>query len=361
MTPDRPPVIGLSLSPTWLRGDAWRDPGSRAEDLASGEALIAAAALADEAGAHVAFKPDRLSMNPATLADWPGQTGPDATVLMAAVARETSRIGLIPTYSATYAPPYLVARELQSLDQLSRGRAGWNAVTSLGGAENFPGPERTSEERYRDAAEMIEVVRRLHASYPARAVRIERAGGVFADPGAVAPIEPAGRFEVAGPLTVPAYVDEPMPLLHAGGSPASRDLAAAHADAVFAMTAEDDDGIRLAVDLAERASRVGRRAPRVLPGLVACLAGTREEAEERYARAMSAPGGAAHWTVVGTPRDAADAIERRIAAGAAEGVLALPFGSWEAVELFAAEVVPELIRRGVSAAHDGDLRAAMRV
>lgn len=349
-------VIGLSLSPTWLRGDSWRRADSRVTGLLDGEALIEAAVMAERGGLDFVFKPDALSLTVEAVGAWPAQTGPDPIVLMSAIARETSRIGLIPTCSATFAPPYLVARELQTLDRLSHGRAGWNVVTSLGGAENFDAPERTSDERYRDARDMIDVVRSLHASYPAAAVFADP-DGVYADAALLRTVDPIGRFSVRGPLTVPAAVDEPMPLLHAGGSPASRQLAAERADAVFAMTPTVEAGRELRADLASRSEGA---PPRVLPGLALCLAGTRAEAERLHRAAMAGHGGgAAHWTVVGTPSDAADEIERRLDSGAADGVIALPMGSWHSIELLVAEVVPSLIDRGVFAPHRGDVRAAL--
>ncbi|MGO2090303.1 MAG: LLM class flavin-dependent oxidoreductase [Microbacterium gubbeenense] len=349
-------VVGLSLSPTWWRGGAWREIGSRIEDLASGEALVDAARLADSAGVQFAFKPDSLELDASVLTEWPGQTGPDPLVLMSAIARETRRIGLVPTYSTTFAEPYLVARELQTLDQLSAGRAGWNAVTSLGGSRNMSGEQPSADERYGRAREVIETVRRLHASYPARAVLADREGA-YADASLIAEIERTERFDVRGPLTVPAVRDEPLPLLHAGGSPASLTLAARHADAVFAMTESASAGEELRRGLAALAGE--RATPRVLPGVVLCLGATRDRAWERF-EAAGGGGGARHWTIVGTPADASQQILGRIRAGAADGIIALPYGSWEAVELFTGEVMPELLRSEVFAPPRPDLREILR-
>jgi alkanesulfonate monooxygenase SsuD/methylene tetrahydromethanopterin reductase-like flavin-dependent oxidoreductase (luciferase family) len=54
----------------------------------------------------------------------------DPLTLLPALAVVTERIGLIATASTTYNEPYHVARKFASLDHLSRGRAGWNVVTS---------------------------------------------------------------------------------------------------------------------------------------------------------------------------------------------------------------------------------------
>ena len=50
--------------------------------------------------------------------------------LHAALATQTSRVGLVATASTTYSAPFNIARMFASLDKLSRGRAGWNVVTT---------------------------------------------------------------------------------------------------------------------------------------------------------------------------------------------------------------------------------------
>src|ERR1700691_3556451 len=59
--------------------------------------------------------------------------------LLSALAVATRNIGLIGTISASYDPPFSVARRVGSLDLISGGRAGWNVVTSVdpGTASNF--------------------------------------------------------------------------------------------------------------------------------------------------------------------------------------------------------------------------------
>jgi alkanesulfonate monooxygenase SsuD/methylene tetrahydromethanopterin reductase-like flavin-dependent oxidoreductase (luciferase family) len=88
----------------------------------------------------------------------------DPMVLLSNLAAISTYVGLAATVSTTYEEPYNVARRFASLDHLSRGRAAWNAVTTVDAnvAGNFgatPHPPR--EERYARAAEFIEVVRAL--------------------------------------------------------------------------------------------------------------------------------------------------------------------------------------------------------
>ncbi|MCU1690737.1 MAG: putative luciferase-like monooxygenase, partial [Jatrophihabitantaceae bacterium] len=88
----------------------------------------------------------------------------DATVLAAAVAQHTSRLGIAATMSTTEWNPYMLARHMQSLDQISNGRAGWNIVT--GGAKlsaaNMGYDDRLPHaERYARADEFTDLVRKL--------------------------------------------------------------------------------------------------------------------------------------------------------------------------------------------------------
>ncbi|WP_217540265.1 LLM class flavin-dependent oxidoreductase, partial [Stenotrophomonas sp. GbtcB23] len=76
---------------------------------------------------------------------------------LAALAGETPHVGLLSSVSTTFLPPYIVARQIQSLHWLTKGRAGWNIVTALDGNENFGLAEMPSaEERYERAAEFTE-------------------------------------------------------------------------------------------------------------------------------------------------------------------------------------------------------------
>lgn len=341
-------TIGLSLSPTWLRDEWWRRADSRAEELFTSGFFITAARWAEAACLDFVFKPDALFLDPEPLRSGPGFSSLDPVVLMTAVAGATTRIGLVPTVSASFAHPYTAARQLQSLDRISAGRVGWNVVTSLGGAENFG--DAAPDDPYRDAADLVATVEGLRQTFPAVALRVDREEGVFADPDALSRLAPTGRYRSAGPLTVPAVSERRLPLLHAGGSPASHDFAARYADAVFAMTESAEDGMRLRRRLRELSREHGRAHPvRVLPGVSLCLAESRAAA-----RALAAAAGTRtrqahvrHWSIVGTPEDAAEQIAARFAGGAIDGVIALPAGSWRSLELFTSRVVPLLANAGV--------------
>lgn len=116
---------------------------------------ISLAQRAEAAKLDFVFKPDSLFVHPAMVY----VLGVDPTLLLTMVAENTKKIGLVTTASTSFYPPYVLAKQLQSLHWISNGRAGWNIVTSIDGAENFGQVRTSSEERYAKAAECSEVVR----------------------------------------------------------------------------------------------------------------------------------------------------------------------------------------------------------
>ncbi len=296
--------IGMSLAPTWLNGDAWRRPDSHVEGTYGSAFHIAIAKAAEAAKLDFVFRPDTLYLDTRALETSPGFGALDPTILLAAVAGETSRIGLLSTVSTTFYPPYVVARQIQSLNWISQGRAGWNIVTALDGNENFGLTAMPSaEERYARAAEFTDIVRRLWDSYPRDALKMDRDSGLYADAARVVPIDHDGPcFKVKGPLNMPAWGESPIPLVQAGASPAGRTFASSVADAIFASAPDMDAAIDLRRDLRARAVGHGRPADaiKVLPGLNLFLAPSRAEAEDLFAEAHARTGKARKFASIET-------------------------------------------------------------
>ena len=92
--------------------------------------------------------------------------------LLPALAMVTKHIGLVTTASTTYNEPYDLARKFATLDWISKGRAGWNVVTSWSDAEalNFGREDQLDyDTRYERAAEFVDVVKGLWDSWDADA------------------------------------------------------------------------------------------------------------------------------------------------------------------------------------------------
>ena len=278
--------IGMSLAPTWLSNDGWRHENSDIEGVFGSDFYVDIARRAEAAKLDFVFRPDNLFLNSQIMETTPGFASLDATILMSALARETSKIGLLTTVSTTFMTPYVVARQVLSLHHLSKGRAGLNIVTALDGNVNFCLDEMpTSDERYARAAEFTQVVEELWRSFPGSAFKRDRMSGHYADTSKIKPIDHEGTFfKVKGPLNIPSIDEVPIPLFQAGASPAGRNFAASVANGIFSATPDIDAAISLRGDLRALARSHGRNTDdvRLLPGLSLYLAPTREEARELF-------------------------------------------------------------------------------
>lgn len=418
MKSPKPLCIGMALAVSWLTKNGWRREDSGVERMYGTDLYVDLAKRAEKAKLDFLFRPDTLFLTTHAVATEPGFSGLDPMVLLATLARETQRIGLVSTASTTFNPPYAVARQLQSLNWITNGRAGWNVVTAIDGHQNFGQQTMMpSEERYQKAREFTGVVQQLWQSYPSEAILADKSSGQYADTQQIQPIDHQGDFfSVQGPLNVPQYPGGDIPLFQAGASDAGRQFAASIADAIFAATPDIESGVELRNDLRRRAVAQGRSADavKVLPGLSLYLAETREQAqalhrethanldiERKYAYIKEALGidlsqydaqqritpemlpelqrqvrsqthtnllrrlieresptvetllqrpeviGSAHWIVIGTVEDAFNAIVERTQAGAADGFIAVPGGSWQSVDLFFDQLMPRLSEAGL--------------
>jgi FMN-dependent oxidoreductase (nitrilotriacetate monooxygenase family) len=157
-----------------------------------------------------------------------------ATLMVAA----TRHLGIVPTLSTFAYHPYLTARIVGSLDQVSGGRAGWNMVTGSSdfSAMNF-GLDKLPEHdrRYEMAAEYMEIVTRLWDSWEPGAIVADRKSGVLIDPAKVHTIDYRGdHYASRGPLNSgPCPQGRPV-IAQAGGSSKGRATAAKWADTIVA-------------------------------------------------------------------------------------------------------------------------------
>lgn len=162
----------------------------------------------------------------------------DPSVIIPALAAQTSTIGIGVTASTTYEHPYLLARRFSSLDHFTDGRVGWNIVTSYqdSAARNLGlSGQAPHDQRYDRAEEYMDVVYKLwESSIEDGAIVADTEAGVFVDPDRVHRIDHVGEhFSVPGPaLAEPSRQRTPL-LFQAGASPRGLAFAAKHAEAIF--------------------------------------------------------------------------------------------------------------------------------
>ncbi|HWH25052.1 MAG TPA: NtaA/DmoA family FMN-dependent monooxygenase [Pseudolysinimonas sp.] len=186
----------------------------------------------------------------------------DALVLLAALAKATSNIGLFATASTTFYPPWLLARTLSTLDSMSNGRIGWNIVTTADpdAADNFGLTLPDHDQRYAMAEEYLDVVKALWDAWDADALVRDQANNIHVDPSKVHAIDHDGTYySVRGPLNTLRSPQGTPILIQAGTSPAGRDFAARHAELVFAPMEGGVEGmIAFREDIRKRAAEYGR-------------------------------------------------------------------------------------------------------
>lgn len=210
---------------------------------------------------------------------------------LAAIAAHTSRIGLVATASTTFSEPYTVARQIASLDNVSHGRAGWNAVTSIQGHGNYGrtdlGPKT---DRYARATEFTDAVLRLWRGWSAN---YRDAGMDFVNTEAIDEVNFAGdHVRLSGWLDIPSDAQGRPVIFQAGSSDAGIDFASHFADVVFGITPTQAGARRLRSQLRDAAERHGRDPDsiRFLPGArVFVDADGHESADGQESAASSEP------------------------------------------------------------------------
>ena len=206
--------------------------------------------------------------------------------LLSAIAASTERIGLVATITTSYTEPFHVARQVASLDLISRGRAGWNVVTSVdqGTAKNYNREEHLDyPTRYGRAREHVTVAQGLWDSYEDDAFPRDKGTGVFFDRTRQHQLNHVGEhFSVVGPLNVERSPQGWPVIFQAGNSEEGRDLAATVGEGIFTHAHSFEDGQAFYAEMKERAAGKGRNPDEVLimPALVPTIGDTDEEAQQ---------------------------------------------------------------------------------
>ena len=215
----------------------------------------------------------------------------EPSVVASLMAAATTRLGIVPTLSTFAYHPYLTARIVGTLDQVSCGRAGWNMVTGSSdfSIQNFGHDALPQHDtRYEMAHEYIDLVTRLWGSWEPGAIVADRENGVLIDPSKVHTVDYKGQYYASrGPLNSgPSPQGQPV-IAQAGGSPKGREIAAKYADTIVAHP----KGIAAMREYREQVHahmRGFRRDPKTckvlfmaVPVLADTEAGARERADRR--------------------------------------------------------------------------------
>jgi FMN-dependent oxidoreductase (nitrilotriacetate monooxygenase family) len=188
-----------------------------------------------------------------------------------------------------------MARLSSTIDSLTKGRFGWNVVTSAENlaAQNFGLDTLPPRDlRYEMADEYMDVMGKLFDSWETDAVILDREAGIYADHTKVHPIHHEGKFfKVRGPLnTIRSPQGRPV-YVQAGASPRGRDFAARHADSIVSIASGVASMKAFRADIRERAKTFGRDPDDIK--IMFCITPTLDEteklAQEKQRRMVQAP------------------------------------------------------------------------
>ena len=250
----------------------WRLPGNNRDRFNDIDYWIGLARLLEDGGFDAVFLADVIGTydtfrGSADTSIREGLQIPsnDPALVVPAMAAVTEHLGFGITFSTTYEPPFAWARRLSTLDHLTKGRVGWNIVTSYlpNAARNFGlDGEVDHDTRFAKADEYLDVLYKLwEGSWDDDAIVEDREAGVFADPHRIRPIFHEGDwFKVEGPhLSSPSRQRTPV-LFTATASAAGTRFAGKHAEVVFTGGPTTEFLQRTIAGIRQAAVDAGRRA-----------------------------------------------------------------------------------------------------
>lgn len=292
----------------------------------------------------------------------------DAVLVAARIAPRSRHIGVVPTVTTSHTEPFHVSKAIATLDYVSTGRAGvqvrvggYGGEPQLFGRRDLPEPRwddltdpatvQAITERFDEAADFVEVVRRLWDSWQDDAVIKDVATGRYVDRDRLHYIDFEGPwFSVKGPSITPRPPQgQPLVTALAHGTVPYR-LAARQADVVFVTPQDPQHAGAILAEVATETAAAGRPGElKVFADLVvfvdrdAATARARKDSLDELAGEELVCDAR---VVVGSATDVADQVAA-LHAGGYDGVRLRPGSLPHDLVAIADEVVPDLQRRGL--------------
>lgn len=273
----------------------------------------------------------------------------DAVQIAARVAPRTRHIGLIPTAITSHTEPFHLSKAIATLDYVSTGRAGVRVQISANPESVGHFGRVVADDALAEAADYVEVLRRLWDSWEDDAEIRDAATGRFIDRDKLHYIDFEGRwFSVKGPsITQRPPQGQPLVAALGHGDPAYQ-LIASSADIGF-VTPHSADEVATIIETVTTLRTDGATPLRILPDLVVFLADTPSAAAAHRAQLDELLGReyiSDAEVFVGTPAQLADLLQQWQTAGA-DGFRLRPASIPHDLQQITGSLVPELQRRGV--------------
>jgi alkanesulfonate monooxygenase SsuD/methylene tetrahydromethanopterin reductase-like flavin-dependent oxidoreductase (luciferase family) len=255
LAPDLPLHLAVALDGTGFHPASWRDPSARPAEIFRAPYWADLARTAERGGLDFLTIEDSFGLQSSRRSALDERTDQvrgrlDAVLIASLVAPLARHIGLVPTVNTTHTEPFHIASAISTLDYVSHGRAGWRPQLSARpteaahiGRRTFDEPGDTVvAEHFDEAADAVEVVRRLWDSWEDDAEIRDMATGRFVDRDKLHYIDFEGRFfSVKGPSIVPRPPQGQPLVVALAHSRVPIEFAARSADVVLVTPADGDD------------------------------------------------------------------------------------------------------------------------
>ena len=338
-----------------IDGTGWNHVGWQHPDMPSDASenidfYVQQAKLAESAKFDTLFLIDVSHVGPGNIPHYLSMF--EGVTIMSAISMVTKNIGLSATVSTSYADPYSVARQILSLDKISKGRASLNAITSNpGGMVNFSRGHLTREDQYPMQKEFMEILLGLWDTYEDDAFIRDKENGVFFNPHKMHTLNYRGEyFSVDGPLNISRSVQGRPVLYTAGTSDRFVEHATSYTDGAFIFGNTLQETLAIANKLKNRLVEKERRPEDfILATQQNPIVGrTEKEAQDKYMELMRLY---PHHSIplpvfFGSAEKVADQVQQWHEMGAMDMLMIRqdhPYGLRDFIDL----VVPILQERGI--------------
>jgi alkanesulfonate monooxygenase SsuD/methylene tetrahydromethanopterin reductase-like flavin-dependent oxidoreductase (luciferase family) len=354
--------LAVALDGAGWHPAAWREPRARPAELLTGRYWTDVIAEAERGLLDFVTIEDGFSVQSSRTDRVVGRL--DAVLVAARVAPLTRHIGLVPTVVVTHTEPFHISKAIATLDYASNGRAGVRVRVSASPQEaalfgrrslpeldlrdrDDPAVRQLTAALFDEAADYVEVIRRLWDSWDDDAEIRDAATGRFVDRERLHYIDFSGDyFSVKGPSITPRP-PQGQPIVAAlGHGTVPHQLIAKAADVGFVTPVDADHARRIVAEI--DGARNAADPVRVLGDLVVFLGPSEAAAAERKARLdelAGAPCTSDATVFTGTPAQLADLLTEWQRAGLS-GFRLRPGAIPDDLEAITRELVPELQRRG---------------
>jgi alkanesulfonate monooxygenase SsuD/methylene tetrahydromethanopterin reductase-like flavin-dependent oxidoreductase (luciferase family) len=363
--------LAVALDGAGWHPAAWREPRARPAELLTAGYWTDLVREAEAGLLDLVTIEDSLALQSSSHTEPDSRTDQvrgrlDAVLIAARVAPLTEHIGLVPTTVVTHTEPFHASKAIATLDFVSTGRAGIRVRVSarpdeaaLFGRRDIP-PLRLDEadtpggpiaDLFDEAADYVEVVRRLWDSWEDDAEIRDAATGRFVDRDKLHYIDFEGpHFSVRGPSITPRP-PQGQPIVSAlGHRTVAYRLIGRSADLGFVTPRDAADARTILAEVRAEQAAAGRAddTVHVLGDVVVFLEADANAAADRKGRLDARLGhdyvSDAH-VFTGTPVELADLVQTWQQAGLG-GVRLRPATIPHDLEQITRGLVPELQRRG---------------